>query len=64
MPKSILIDEFHLTIFAPRGMPDARYVAMRRTLSGRRFQRDLRQAVRAVFRKFAPLSKTRVRLSS
>ena len=63
MPKGIVIDEFHLTIVAPRGLPDAQYIAMHRTLSGRRFQRALREAVQVVFRKYASLSKTRVRLS-
>jgi hypothetical protein len=63
MPKGILIDEFHVTVVAPRGLPDAHYVAMHRTLAGLPFQRALRQAVQTVFRKYASLSKTRVRLS-
>ena len=64
MPKGIVIDEFHLTIVAPRGLPDAQYVAMHRILSGRPFQRALRQAAQSVFRKYASLSKARARLSS
>ena len=64
MPKGILIDEWHVTIVAPRGLPEARYVAMHRTLSGRPFRRAFRQAVQAVFRKYASLNKARIRIST
>jgi hypothetical protein len=40
-----------------------RYVAMHRALAGLPIRRALRQTVQAVFRKYASLSKTRVRLS-
>ncbi len=63
MPRGILLEEFHLTVLAPRGLPDSRYVAMRTTLASKRFQTELRQAGRAVLRRFASLSKSRVRLS-
>ena len=43
--KSILIEEFHVSIRAPRGLRDAEYAAMRRTLDDRGFQAELRRAI-------------------
>ena len=63
MPKGILIDELHLTVRAPPGLPDAEYDAMRLALDGKTFRGRLRRAAQAVFRKFPPLSKVRVKLS-
>ena len=63
MSKPLLIEEFHVTVFARRGLPDAEYNAMRRTLDDRRFQSDLRRAIRAVVRQYHSLSKARIKLS-
>ena len=63
MTKGIVIDEFHLTVFAPRDLPELEYEASRRTLDDRRFQGDLRRAVRDVARQYPSLGKVRVRLS-
>jgi hypothetical protein len=60
MAKAILMEEFHLTVLAPRGLKDAAYDAIRRTLDGRRFQADLRRAVRAVVGQQSSLAKVRV----
>jgi hypothetical protein len=61
--KDILIDEFHLTVRAPRGLPDAEYDAMRLALDGKPFRARLRRAVRRVFGMFPALGKVRVKLS-
>jgi hypothetical protein len=61
--KTILIDEFHVSIRAPRGLRDAGYAAMRRTLDDRGFQAELRRAVRDVVRRHPPLSKVRLTLT-
>ena len=63
MAANILIDEFHLTIKAPRGLPKAAYQAMRQTLDMRRFQTELRAAVRNVARQHQALRKARFVLS-
>jgi hypothetical protein len=63
MAKGILIEEFHLTVRAPRGLPDADYDALRLALDGKPFRARLRGAVRAVFGKFPSLTKVRVNLS-
>ena len=60
MAKAILIDEFHLTVFAPRGLRDSAYDAIRRTLDERRFQADLRRVVRGVVRQYPALGKVRI----
>jgi hypothetical protein len=63
MTKGMVIDEFHWTVFAPRGLPDQECQAIRRTLEDRRFQGDLRRAVRDVARQYSSLDMVRVRLS-
>jgi hypothetical protein len=59
----ILIDEFHLTVRAPHGLPEDKYEAMHRTLNDSRFRAELRRAVRHVTRRHPALGKARVVLS-
>ena len=63
MAKDILFDEFHLTVRAPRGLPDAEYDAMRLALDGKPYRARLRRAVRRVFAMFPALAKLRVKPS-
>ena len=63
MAKDILFDEFHLTVRAPRGLPDAEYDAIRLALDGKPFRARLRRAARRVFGMFPALSKVRVKLA-
>jgi hypothetical protein len=63
MPRGVLIDEYHLTVRAPRGLPEAAYDAMRRVLDDARFQTLLRLAALAVFRQHPALAKARVSLT-
>lgn len=63
MVRTILIEQFHLSVRAPAGMRDVEYVAIRRTLDDRRFQSDLRQAIRGVLRRYPALNKVRITLS-
>jgi len=58
-----MIDEFHLTVTAPRGLAESEYLAIRQTLDNPRFQAALRRAVRTVFRQYLPLLQASVRLS-
>jgi len=60
MAKAILMEEFHLTVFAPRGLRESTYDAIRRTLDYRRFQADLSRAVRDVVRQHPSLAKVRI----
>jgi hypothetical protein len=63
MAKNILLEEFHLTVVAPRGLPPAEYDAMRQAVTSAQFIIRLRHAVRRVFRREAALSRAKVRLS-
>jgi len=63
MAKAILIDQLHLTVLAPRGLLDAEYDAMSRTLDGLRFRRRLGRAVRALCRAYPALAKAKVKVS-
>jgi hypothetical protein len=60
MPKAILMDQFHLSVFAPRGLPTKVYDGIARALDDRRLQQDLRRAVRDVVGRYPALAKARV----
>jgi hypothetical protein len=61
--KSIVIDEFHLTIRVPRGLPEAEYSSVKRVLDDAAFQDGLRRAVRLFLKRYAVLDKVRVTVS-
>jgi hypothetical protein len=63
MARSILIDEFHLSVYGPRGLPEAEYEDMRRMFDDPAWQAELRHAVRAVFRSRPELRKVKVTLT-
>ena len=60
MPKSVVIDELHLTVSIPAKLPDAEAEAIRVTLTGRPFLSRMRRAVRAVIKDFPQLVRVRV----
>ena len=62
MPNRFLIEQFHLTMTAPAGLPKLEYDAMRRTLQRQRFQKSLREAVRKVIRIHPSLRKLHIAL--
>ena len=63
MAKLILIEEFHLSLFAPRGLSEPEYDAIRQVLDEASFQADLARAVRKLMRRYPALSKVRVKIS-
>jgi hypothetical protein len=63
MAKSILIDEFHLTVFAPANLPKTAQTAAIRTLKSKRFQAGIRKAVADSFRRYASLRPVKFTLS-
>ena len=63
MPRPILMEKWHLTFFAPPGLDEAAYDAIRRALDEARFRAEPRRAVRAVVRRQPSLRQVRVRLS-
>ena len=60
MAKALLMDEFHLTVYALRGLAPLDYDAIRQALDASRFKTALRRAVRAIFRRHLPWDKVRV----
>ena len=63
MAERIVIEEYHLTVLVPRGLPDAEAEEIRLTLTDPAFEARLRRAVRRVFRGAGSLGKAKVRLS-
>ena len=63
MAKSVVIDEVHLTIRIPRGLPDGTAEEIARTLTGVDFMTRLHRAVRAALRAFPELAVVRASLT-
>ena len=63
MARSVLIEEFHLNVFVPRGLPEQEADAVRRTLDSARFQARVTRAVRAVLRRYRTLRKVSIALT-
>ena len=55
MAKTVLMEEFHVTVRMPVGLSKIRYSAVVRTLRSQRFQTRLRQAVGNVIRSHSTL---------
>jgi hypothetical protein len=62
MSKRVLMDELHLTVRAPRGLPETEYDAIHEALTDWDFLTQLRRALRAVFRRRPALGKVKVSL--
>jgi hypothetical protein len=60
MPRTVVIDELHLTVRVPADLPEADAEAVRQTLLGAEFLDRLRRSVRLVFRAFPELARVRV----
>jgi hypothetical protein len=63
MAKFILLEEFHLTIVAPHGLPPTEYDAIVQTVNSTPFMTRLRRAIRQILRRDPSLKKARLRLS-
>jgi hypothetical protein len=63
MGKMILIEEFHVTVYAPQNLPATEHQAIHTTLSRRQFHARLSQTIRTVIGQYPSLKKTRVKLS-
>jgi len=61
--KLIVMDEFHVTLSASRGLPEAAYSAIHRALDEPRFHTQLKRAIRDVMRRYPALGSVRVRLT-
>jgi hypothetical protein len=58
-----VIEEYHVTVLVPRGLPEAEAEGIRLTLTDPAFEGRLRRAVRRVFRGADSLEKAKVRVS-
>jgi hypothetical protein len=63
MAKFIVLDEVHLTVVAPRGLPPTEYDTIVQTVTSALFMTRLRHAVRRVFRGEPSLNQVKVRVS-
>jgi hypothetical protein len=60
MPKTVVIDELHVTLRVPADLPDAAAETVRQALAGSGFIARIREAVRATVRASPELAAVRV----
>jgi hypothetical protein len=63
MAKSVLVEEFHVTVRMPVGLSKMKYSAAVRTLHSKRFHARLGDAVRIAFRAHSTLQSATVSIS-
>lgn len=63
MAKTVVIDELHLSVRVPAGLPEEHAGAVRETLAGAEFLDRLRRAIRAAVRAFPELAAVRFTLT-
>jgi hypothetical protein len=61
--RRILVEEFHLTVYAPRSLATGEYDALRQALDDPLFRARLRRAIRGVIRTHPALREAIVRPS-
>jgi hypothetical protein len=64
MTQMLILDEYHLTVLAPRGLIKAHRRRISKVLNRARFRQELARAVRAVFAHYPEMRQVRVWLSS
>jgi hypothetical protein len=63
MARSILVEQFHLSVRASRGLKESEYATIRQTLAGAPFCADLRRTVGRVVSRHAALVNVTVKIS-
>jgi hypothetical protein len=63
MAKNVLMEEYHVTVYAPSKLKEAAYNAIHRTLTGKRFRAALGRAVEAVVRRHPSLHHIRISIT-
>ena len=63
MNRTVIVEQFHLTVRVPATMPDQEVVVIRATLAGSRFVTRIRRAIRAAIRADPTLAPVRMTLS-
>ena len=63
MAKSVLIEEFHITLTGPSKLTAVEQVAIRGTINSTGFRWRLRSAMRDLVKQYASLEKVRVTIT-
>ena len=63
MRNQLVMDEFHVTFFVPRGLSDRAYDSARAAIDDRRFRRRVRRCVARMARRHPALLAVTVKLS-
>jgi hypothetical protein len=63
MGPGILLEEYPISVYAPRGLPEAEYEAMNRTLTRRRFRARLQRVLQRIVQQHPSLLKSTIKVS-
>lgn len=63
MPRTVVLDELHLTFRIPAALPAAQVRAIRRVLNGKAFTATVRRAVIEEMKKYPTLKSVQVQVS-
>ena len=63
MPRKLLIEEFHVSLFIPQHLSAKKVAVVRRTLQSPSFGRRFRRAVQEAASEFTPLNALTVKIS-
>lgn len=63
MAEWLLVEELHIHVRLPPGLPEAVYTAAERTLTDADFLKALRQTIRALMQHYPPLVKARLKVA-
>ena len=63
MARTVLMEEFHVTVLVPVGLSQMEYASIQRTLNTQRFRARLGKAIGALFRQHSSLKMAKVRIS-
>ena len=64
MRKTILMNQFHIDLYVRRGLREAEYQAIRRTINAKSFVATLRRALRETCKTYPALGKVRITVSN
>ena len=63
MKRSLLIEEFHVSMFLPRRLSAKEGIAIRRTLKSSSFRRRLHESLQGAADRFTPLNAVTIKIS-
>ncbi len=62
MPRFVILDEIHVSLLVPRGLPDPETQTIWLAVNDVRFDKELRRAIRRLIRRRVARARVRIRV--